>query len=72
LLVVHEDSLTCGFGAEIVSRVVEETFESLKIAPKRLAVPDVPIPFSQELFNLAYPTSDKIRKVVEEMLSQKT
>ncbi|MCC6011578.1 pyruvate dehydrogenase [Candidatus Caldipriscus sp.] len=72
LLVVHEDSLTCGFGAEIVSRVVEETFESLKIAPKRLAVPDVPIPFSQELFNLAYPTSDKIRKIVEEMLSQKT
>jgi 2-oxoisovalerate dehydrogenase E1 component len=72
LLVVHEDSLTCGFGAEIVSRVVEETFESLKIAPKRLAVPDVPIPFSQELFNLAYPTADKIRKVVEEMLSQKT
>lgn len=72
LLVVHEDSLTCGFGAEIVSRVVEETFENLKIAPKRLAVPDVPIPFSQELFNLAYPTSDKIRKVVEEMLSQKT
>jgi 2-oxoisovalerate dehydrogenase E1 component len=72
LLVVHEDSLTCGFGAEIVSRVVEETFESLKIAPRRLAVPDVPIPFSQELFNLAYPTSDKIRKVVEEMLSQKT
>lgn len=72
LLVVHEDSLTCGFGAEIVSRVVEETFESLKIAPKRLAVPDVPIPFSQELFNLAYPTSDKIRKVVEEMLSPKT
>jgi 2-oxoisovalerate dehydrogenase E1 component len=72
LLVVHEDSLTCGFGAEIVSRVVEETFESLKIAPRRLAVPDVPIPFSQELFNLAYPTSDKIRKMVEEMLSQKT
>jgi len=72
LLVVHEDSLTCGFGAEIVSRVVEETFESLKIAPRRLAVPDVPIPFSQELFNLAYPTSDKIRKVVEEMLSPKT
>jgi 2-oxoisovalerate dehydrogenase E1 component len=72
LLVVHEDSLTCGFGAEIVSRVVEETFESLKIAPRRLAVPDVPIPFSQELFNLAYPTADKIRKVVEEMLSQKT
>jgi 2-oxoisovalerate dehydrogenase E1 component len=72
LLVVHEDSLTCGFGAEIVSRVVEETFESLKIAPKRLAVPDVPIPFSQELFNLAYPTSDKIRKVVEEMLNPKT
>jgi len=72
LLVVHEDSLTCGFGAEIVSRVVEETFESLKIAPRRLAVPDVPIPFSQELFNLAYPASDKIRKVVEEMLSPKT
>ncbi|MFZ8826648.1 MAG: alpha-ketoacid dehydrogenase subunit alpha/beta [Candidatus Caldipriscus sp.] len=72
LLVVHEDSLTCGFGAEIVSRVVEETFESLKIAPRRLAVPNVPIPFSQELFNLAYPTADKIRKVVEEMLSQKT
>ncbi len=69
LLVAHEDSLTCGFGAEIVSRVLEETFESLKLAPRRLAVPDVPIPFSQELFNLAYPTADKIRKVVEEMLS---
>ena len=69
LLVIHEDSLTCGFGAEIISRVVEKVFESLKVPPRRLAVPDVPIPFSQELFNLAYPTSDKIRKTVEEMLS---
>ncbi len=70
LLVVHEDSSTCGFGAEIVSRVVERCFGFLKCAPKRLAVPDIPVPFSKTLFEEVVPNSQKIRNAALEIIQQ--
>jgi acetoin:2,6-dichlorophenolindophenol oxidoreductase subunit beta len=60
---------TCGAGAEIAAIIAEEGFWNLKAPVKRLAVPDVHIPFSPPLEPQFYPDvpmlSAAIRAVME-------
>jgi 2-oxoisovalerate dehydrogenase E1 component beta subunit len=49
VLVLHEDTRTGGFGAEIAASVAEEAFEHLDAPVRRLAAPDTPVPFSPPL-----------------------
>jgi len=49
VLVIHEDNLTNGFGAEIVSKISDVGFEFLDAPIKRVASKDSPIPYSQVL-----------------------
>ncbi len=46
-LIVHEDNLTGGYGAEIAATIAEHAFTDLDAPVRRLAGPDVPgVPFS--------------------------
>ena len=46
---LHEDTRTGGFGAEIAATIAEEAFEDLDAPVKRIAAPDSPVPFSPPL-----------------------
>lgn len=68
-LIVHEDTLTAGFGAEISAVLVREAFFSLDAPIERLTTPQVLIPYNVDLMNAVLPSVDeiaaKIREVVE-------
>jgi 2-oxoisovalerate dehydrogenase E1 component len=68
VLIVHEDTITCGFGAEIAAQVADEAFAYLDAPVKRVACADVPSPTHQNLFEAVMPTSEKIRVALEELV----
>lgn len=68
LVVVEEAHRTCGAAAEIAAIVAEEGFWDLKAPIKRLAVPDVQIPFSPPLEQILYPDARKIVSVIQEVM----
>jgi 2-oxoisovalerate dehydrogenase E1 component len=58
LVVLHEGRRTHGFGAELVSRIVEDNFFDLEAPPLRVASLDLPVPFAPELEAAYRPTRD--------------
>ena len=59
LLIVHEDNVTGGVGAEIAALVADEAFEYLDGPVTRLCGPDVPtMPFAQTLEDEYMPNPD--------------
>ena len=68
LIVLHEGRRTHGFGAELVARLTEKHFSSLKAAPLRIASLDLPVPFAPELEQAFRPTKDKIIERITEWM----
>jgi 2-oxoisovalerate dehydrogenase E1 component beta subunit len=60
VLVLHEDTRTGGFGAEIAATIAEEAFEDLDAPVKRIAAPDSPVPFSPALEAAFIPQVDDV------------
>jgi acetoin:2,6-dichlorophenolindophenol oxidoreductase subunit beta len=60
LLVVDEDYLSYGMTAEIAAIVAEEGLYDVEAPVKRLAIPDVPIPYSRPLEQFVLPNAEKI------------
>lgn len=66
-LVVHEDTITGGFGGEIVSVIADECFRWLDAPVKRVAAKDAPVPFAPALENAVLPQESDITNVLEEL-----
>ncbi len=54
-LIVHEDNISAGFGAEIAARLAEELFAALRAPVVRVAFPDIPCPHNRGLFAAVVP-----------------
>ena len=67
VLVLHEDTRTGGFGAEIAATIAEEAFESLDAPVMRIAAPDTPVPFSPPLEKAYIPQVDDVVKALKEL-----
>src|SRR5690349_16948692 len=60
VLIVHEDTLTGGIGAELSAILAEDLFEYLDGPITRVAAPDVPYPYAPPLEDAFLPNADKI------------
>ncbi len=67
-LVVYEDTLTAGPGAEVAAIIAEEYFELLDGPVLRVATKDSPVPFNWDLEDEVLPQTEDIRKAAERLL----
>ncbi len=67
-IVIHEDTLTGGFGAEIASRIADNCFQYLDGPVKRIAAKDTHIPYSPILEDAVLPNKQKIYNGIKELL----
>jgi pyruvate/2-oxoglutarate/acetoin dehydrogenase E1 component len=67
LVIVDEDYERCGFASEIAAMVAEEGLFYLDSPIKRVATPNVPIPYSPALEKVVIPDEDRIIKTVKQM-----
>ena len=67
-LIVHEDTLTAGFGAEIAAVIAKEAFFDLDAPIERLAVPDVPSPHSPALLETVLPSAAAIARAIQALV----
>jgi 2-oxoisovalerate dehydrogenase E1 component beta subunit len=65
-LVLHEATLTSGFGAELVARVEERCFWRLEAPIRRVAGWDAPYPHAQEWDY--FPGRDRVTRALKEMV----
>lgn len=68
-LVVDEGWKTGSLAAEVVARIVEDSFYDLDAPPRRLCSAEVPIPYARHLEEAALPQAETIAAAVREMLN---
>jgi acetoin:2,6-dichlorophenolindophenol oxidoreductase subunit beta len=66
LVVVDEASPRCGMAADIVAKVGQEAFSDLQAAPRMVAPPHTPVPFSPVLEDAYVPTPAAIADAVRQ------
>jgi len=67
-LIVHEDTQTAGFGAEISSILMKEAFQFLDAPVERLTMPNIPMPYNVGLMNSVLPNEERIKKVIQRII----
>jgi 2-oxoisovalerate dehydrogenase E1 component beta subunit len=67
-LVVYEDNLTGGFGAEVAAIIAQEAFDHLDGPVMRVAAPDVPaMPFNKPQEDAFLPNPEKIAAAIRKL-----
>jgi pyruvate/2-oxoglutarate/acetoin dehydrogenase E1 component len=66
---VEENPRLCGWGAEIVSIIVEEAFFKLDGPPVRITTPHIPLPAAEGLEDLALPSVGRIVETVRNAMN---
>jgi len=67
-LIVYEDNITGGFGAEVAATIAQDAFDFLDGPVTRVASPDVPIsPYSSILEEYILPNPEKIAEAIRKL-----
>ena len=67
VLIVHEDTLTGGFGGEIAAIIAEEAFERLDAPVVRVAAKDAPVPYAPPLEYAMLPQEADVVRALERL-----
>ena len=67
VLVLHEDNISFGYGAEIAARVADELFEFLDAPVRRLAAKDLYVPYHPRLEEAVLPQTPDIVRAAKEL-----
>jgi 2-oxoisovalerate dehydrogenase E1 component len=68
-LIVHEDNLTAGFGAEIAATLAKDAFFDLDAPIDRVSMPDIPSPHSPLLLDSVLPSVGGIVQAIRQLAS---
>jgi 2-oxoisovalerate dehydrogenase E1 component len=69
LLVVHEDTKSHGFGAEIAARAADDLFEYLDAPVRRVAALDTFVAYAPQLEDAILPQSEDVLRAITELYS---
>ncbi len=69
VVIVHEACKKGGFGGELAAQIQEHVFDRLKGPILRVAAPDVPVPFADNLERQYVPDISKIIEAVTEVMN---
>ncbi len=69
VVVIDEANETCAAGAQVAALIADRAFEDLDGPVRRVATPDVPIPFSPPLEDAVLPNVARVREACRELLS---
>ena len=67
-LVVHEDQISFGFGAEVCARVADELFFWLDAPVRRVAALDTPVAYSPVLEDIILPQTEDVARAARELV----
>lgn len=68
-VVLEDDCLSYGIGAEISATLMEGAFDYLDAPVRRVAAAEIPLPYAKPLENAALPTAKDLIRVVRELLA---
>ncbi|MFN0180413.1 MAG: thiamine pyrophosphate-dependent enzyme [Gemmatimonadales bacterium] len=68
VVVVYEDSLSWGYGAEIAARIADETFSWLDAPVRRVAATDTFVAYAPEIEDVTIPQVEGIKAAMEDVL----
>jgi 2-oxoisovalerate dehydrogenase E1 component len=67
VIVAHEDTLFCGYGAEVAARIAAECFTDLDAPVRRVGALDTPIAYSPQLEDHILPQKDDMLRAIREI-----
>jgi 2-oxoisovalerate dehydrogenase E1 component len=68
-MVVYEDSMSWGYGAEIAARIADEAFPWLDAPVKRVAATDTFVAYAPQLEDVILPQVESIQAAIEDLLA---
>jgi len=67
-IIIYEDNLTLGWGAEIAAIIASDAFEYLDAPVMRVAAPDAPaVPYARTMQDFFLPNAEKISNALRKL-----